>query len=249
MIVDDESHVRTRLRRLLADHPSIQVMGECANGIEAVQQIAATHPDIVFLDIQMPGLDGFEVLGSLNMERMPIVVIVTAFDQHAIQAFEMNAIDYVLKPIDPARFAVAVERTIQRLVESRANPNSFADPTIVGLNQLNRPVGRLLVKSNGAHQVLLTSDIVWIQAADKYVKIHSALATFTCRVTMRELESRLDAANFVRVHRSTMVNINSIQEIKSHSHGDFDIILDNGAKVTLSRSYKAAFDARFHIGL
>lgn len=249
IIVDDEPHVRRRILLLLQDTRAIDVIGECANGVEAVTSIAELRPDIVFLDIQMPGLDGFDVLRSLPPELIPVIVFVTAFDRYAIKAFEVNAVDYVLKPIDRERFGVAVGRAIDRAKQQRKDRSPESNRVRQFLHDYQQPCQRLLVKVRGSHHVLNVPEINWIEAADKYVRLHTDSESFLCRQTMNEMETKLVQSGFVRIHRSTLVNLRSIKEVKPNLHGDYKIVLNGGAVLALSRSYKPGFDSQFEVGL
>ena len=256
LIVDDEAHARNRVRQLLSTHESVSVVGEAKDGFEAVDLVQKLQPDVVFLDVQMPGRDGFDVLKQLH-DSMPAIVFVTAFDEYAIKAFEFNAIDYVLKPIDRQRFDEALGRAIERIQFQRdingesqsqladADPVSIAPDAglIDGPTSNNQ---RLLVKTQGVYRIVEVCNILWIEAADKYVHLHTPDQMFTCRHTMRELESKLNSNMFVRVHRSSIVNIDAIAEIQPHFHGDFKIVLNNQTVLTLSRSYRQAFESKFH---
>ena len=249
LVVDDEEHVRARITDLLGSFSTVKVIGECSNGLQAVEMIGTLRPELVFLDIQMPLLDGFDVVHALDPSVVPVVVFITAFDEHAIRAFDVNAVDYVLKPIDEARFAKAVARSVQRVCNKRSNQDaSVTDATTVS-DQLQRPCKRLLVKKQDSHLVIKTQDIEWIEAADKYVRLHTNDAIFTSRQTMKELESKLDGNEFMRIHRSVIVNLSEIKEIQPHFHGEFRIIISNGTALPLGRSYRQAFNARFQSGL
>lgn len=247
IVVDDESHVRTRLVDLLSEFPSLKLVGECGNGIEAVKTISSLQPDLAFLDIQMPNLDGFDVLHSLDPADIPVVVFVTAFDQHAIKAFEVNAVDYVLKPIDEARFSIAVNRSIKRVLDIRNGLDRSFNSHSKFAEQLHRPCRRLLVKTNGKHLVVKTQEIEWIEAADKYVRLHTKTKSYTCRNSMRELESKLDCEEFIRIHRSAIVRIGAIKEIQPYFHGEFKVVIEDGTALPLGRSYKQAFHTRFQL--
>lgn len=248
LVVDDEEHVRTRLTDLLNGFSSVNVIGECSDGMQAVEMIGALQPELVFLDIQMPMLDGFDVIHALDSPVVPVVVFVTAFDEHAIRAFDVNAVDYVLKPIDEARFAKAVARSVQRVGGKRASGNvAGADATAVA-RQLQRPCKRLLVKKQDSHLVIRTEEIEWIEAADKYVRLHTKKATYTSRQSMKELETKLDSNEFMRIHRSVIVNVSEVIEIQPHFHGEFRIIISNGTALPLGRSYRNAFNDRFQSG-
>lgn len=258
MIVDDEAHARARIRQLLEHKQGVQVIGEAVDGFAAVELIQNLRPQIVFLDVQMPGRDGFEVLRLLG-NNAPSIVFVTAFNEYAIKAFEFNAIDYVLKPIDRHRFENAVNRACQRIEQVKrdstddstpaGNLDLDSDPSAIGqAGLIDGPSKsqRLLVKTQGVYRIVDVNQIQWIEAADKYVRLHTSDQVFTCRHTMRELETNLDQDLFVRVHRSSIVNIAAIAEIQPHFHGDFKIVLTDQTVLTLSRSYRPTFESKFH---
>jgi two-component system LytT family response regulator len=239
LIVDDEPLSRERIRMLLARHPQVQVIGECADGGEAVAAIRAQAPDLVFLDIQMPELDGFEVLEQLEGTRMPAVIFVTAYDAYAIRAFEVNAIDYLLKPVDPARFAAALERVI------RARPDEVVERVLSVVESMKRPRYRtrfVVRDSNGAF-FLPAEAVTWLEAADNYVRLHTDDASYLLRETLKGIEASLDPERFVRVHRSAMVNLEKIARVEPWARGEYAIVLGNGTRLTSSRAYGGAFRA------
>ena len=250
LVIDDEALVRTQLLELLKSFSTLKIIGECSNGIEAVEAIALRRPDLIFLDIEMPVLGGFDVLHALDPAEIPVVVFVTAYDQHAVRAFDVNAVDYVLKPIDEVRLALAVKRALQRIdkrqsttgVEHAVNPAEASA-------MLPVPCQRILVKNKGSYHVLKTSKITWIEAADKYVRLHVGSETYLLRFTMNEIAAKLDQNEFVRIHRSVTVNLNAIKAVEPHFHGDYKIILHDDTALPLGRSYKTAFSAKFELGL
>ena len=254
LIVDDEAHARSRVRQLLENRDSLSITGEAKDGFEAVEMINQCHPDVIFLDVQMPGRDGFEVIRHLG-DYIPAIVFVTAFDEYAIKAFDCNAIDYVLKPIDRQRFDEAVDRVFERVQQRKkidsgsVSDSILKDSNIAQAGLIDSSASknqRLLVKTQGIYRIIEVSQLLWIEAADKYVRLHTQDQVFTCRHTMRELESKLDPSSFVRIHRSSIVNIEAIAEIQPHFHGDFKIVLSNQTVLTLSRSYRQTFESKFH---
>lgn len=249
LIVDDEEHVRARISDLVKSYSSIQVIGECADGLQAVTMVGDLRPDLLFLDIQMPVLDGFDVVHALDPSIVPVVVFVTAYDEHAIKAFDVNAVDYLLKPIDEARFAKAVARSIQRIGVKRSTGNLDTNGLTLASNPMQRHCKRLLVKKKDSQLVIKTEEIKWIEAADKYVRIHTSTETYTSRHSMRALESKLDPEEFMRVHRSAIVNLSEVTEIQPHFHGELRLILTDGTALPLGRSYKQKFNTRFQSGL
>jgi two-component system LytT family response regulator len=239
LIVDDEHLARERLRALLEAEPDIEIVGECADGREAVAAIERDTPDLLFLDVQMPELDGFEVLAAVETPRLPLVVFVTAFNQHALRAFEVHALDYLLKPFDRERFQLAMSRVRTRFEESQTGAiNQRLTALLADLKPEPRTADRLVVKSSGRVVFLKAADVDWIEAADNYVSLHIGQESHMLRETMSSLEARLDPAQFLRVNRSTMVNIDRVKELQPMFHGDYTVILRNGARLTLSRGYR-----------
>lgn len=256
VIVDDEPLARRGLRLRLAGEADIEIVGECSNGDEAVRVIAAERPDLVFLDVQMPGTDGFGVLRRLPLSSLPMVVFVTAYDHYAISAFETNAVDYLLKPVEEARLRQALFR-IRETARARAAARQRDHllnllGTVTGQPELTleqaladgaalpdprRPV-RLAIRDGGRTVLVEESDIDWIDAAGDYMCIHAGGATHILRGTLRELEAKLDGNRFARIHRSTIVNVDRVRELRPHINGEYFLTLDGGHEVKLSRSYR-----------
>jgi two-component system LytT family response regulator len=244
VIVDDEPLARQNLRVLLKDDPEIEIVGECGSGHEAVKAIRAQSPDLLFLDIQMPEMNGFEVLMEIDAERMPAIVFVTAFDQYALKAFEVHALDYLLKPFDDRRFEKAL-RQAKKQVEQR-EINSLSQKLFALMEdrqgeQANNPkasgfLTRLMIKSTGRVFFLKVDEIDWIGADDYYVKLHVGRKSHLLRETMNELESKLDPEKFLRIHRSAIVNLDRVKEMHPHFNGDYVVILMDGTQLKLSRS-------------
>jgi two-component system, LytTR family, response regulator len=243
LIADDEPLARERLASLLAGESDVEVVGECANGLEAVAAIQEKTPDLVFLDVQMPELDGFGVLSALEGESRPAIVFVTAHDRFALKAFEVHAIDYLLKPFDRERFKKALDRAREQL--SRRDSGEIEQKMtalIAGLRNEPKQLDRIPVKSSGRVVLVKTSEIDWIEAADNYVNLHTGKEAHLHRETMTALEQKLPASKFLRISRSTMVNVDRIKELQPMFHGDYTIILQNGTKLTLSRGYREALN-------
>ncbi len=254
VIVDDEPLARKGLQLRLAAHKDVEVIAECVNGREALEVIARDGPDLVFLDIQMPGMNGFDVISNLQQDNMPLIVFVTAFDQYAIEAFDVHAVDYLLKPIDEDRLAAAVARARVHLetAEVISEKQRLLELIISITGKSERAVGELLEQSDGAKAypdkiaikdagevtLVATTDIDWVDAAGDYMCVHANDQTHVMRITMKELEAQLDPASFQRVHRSTIVNLDRVHKVCSHMNGEFHLILNNGATVKMSRSYK-----------
>lgn len=244
LIVDDEPPARERLRQLLRDEPRVELLGECANGREAVDAIRAQHPDLVLLDIQMPGLNGFGVLEELGAATPPAVIFVTAYDRFALQAFEVHAVDYLLKPFDRERFQTALRRAITRLEQRDAGDlNQRIRDLLADLKPGSAPVQRLAVRSTGRVVFVKVEDIDWVESADNYVNLHVGHEAYLHRETMNALEQSLPAQTFMRISRSTIVNVDRIKELQPMFHGDYTVILRNGVRLTLSRGYRDKLQA------
>ncbi len=233
ILVDDEPLAREKLRGFLESEPDFEVIAECRDGAEALSTIESEKPDLVFLDVQMPELDGFEVLDRLGREHLPTVIFVTAYDQYALRAFEVHAVDYLLKPFDRERFrsALARAREQQKAAENREKLRALLD-------ERAKYPDRMEVKTSGRVVLLRVEEIDWIDAAGNYVKIHAGGESLTMRETMGRIEQRLDPRLFMRIHRSTIVNIERIRELQQQFHGDYLVVLKNGQRLTLSRSYR-----------
>jgi two-component system LytT family response regulator len=239
LIVDDEALARQRLRQLLEAEPEIEIIGECADGREAVAAIRGTSPDLVFLDVQMPELDGFGVLEALASQPMPLIVFVTAYDKFALRAFEVHAVDYLLKPFDRERFQAALRHALEQARNKAAGLHT--QPQAAVLTQLRphtQPLDRLAVKT-GPHIVWVPlDDIDWIESADNYVELHTGPSSHLLRETLNALEERLPPEKFVRISRSAMVNPQRIKALRRLLYGGYEIRLLTGATLTLSRRYR-----------
>ena len=239
LIVDDEPLARERLRKLLQDEPEIELVGECADGVDAVNTIQKLLPDLVFLDVQMPELDGFGVVAKIDAARMPAIVFVTAHDKFALKAFEVHALDYLLKPFDRERFQIALRRAVNHI--HRGQPKELGerlDSLMAELKGKSKPAERLTVKTGGRIFFLKTETIDWIEASDNYVNLHAGNESHLLRETMAALEARLSPDIFLRISRSTIVNVERIQELQPMFHGEYVVILRNGTRLTLSRGYR-----------
>ena len=262
LIVDDEAFARQRVRRLLAGERDITIVAECVGGQEAVAAIAEHAPDLVFLDVQMPRLDGFGVLRAIEAPRAPLVIFVTAFDEHALRAFDVHALDYLLKPVDPERFRLALERARAQIgqataAERHARLVAFlgqmdgaarggmvrqgdAMPTETAIPSSDR----LLIKEDGRMFFLKAVDIDWIESFGNYARVHVGPRKHLIRETMTSIEKRLDAAGFARIHRSTIVNLDRIQEMQAWFSGEYIVRLNDGTKLKLSRWYRDKLEQR-----
>lgn len=239
LIVDDEALARERLRQLLESEPEIEIIGECADGRAAVDAIRKHSPDLIFLDVQMPELDGFAVLEAVGTERLPVIVFVTAHDKFALRAFDVHAVDYLLKPFDRERFQAALRRALEQVSQRGAGA---MDRRISALLAELRPpptaLERLAVKSGGRVVLVKTEDVDWIEAADNYVELHAGKETHLLRETLSALEEQLAPKKFIRISRSIIVNADRIKELEPLFHGEYQVTLSNGVKLTLSRGYR-----------
>ena len=240
LIVDDESFARKGLRTLLRDDADITIVGEAANGRKAVAAIRELRPSLVFLDVQMPELDGFGVIDEVGVDKMPATIFVTAYDQYALAAFEVHAVGYLLKPFDRERFARELQNVKKRLARpTDAGLGADAAKMLEALRGPRRYTDRLLVNTDGRIIIVKTADIRWIEAADNYVRLHVAGTGHLLHESMRALEERLDPHRFVRVHRSAIVNVDWIKEIQPWYAGALIVILQGGERLTVSRSFRA----------
>ena len=239
LIVDDEPNARDWVRKQLADQPDVEVVGECGDGLAAVKAIEDIRPDLVFLDVQMPGLDGFGVLDMLGPERTPAVVFVTAYDQYAVRAFDANALDYILKPFGRERVREALQRARNRLGADLPEPvRRRVESFLAEVPPEREPLRWLLVRQHGKSVFVRTQDIDWIEAARNNVKLHVGKETHVFRETMNALETKLDPALFLRIHRSTIVNLNRAREVHPWFNGEVALVLADGTRLTVGGSYR-----------
>jgi len=232
VVVDDEPLARSNLTVLLRLDPDIEVVGECGSGVDAPAAIRAAKPDLVFLDVQMPECDGFDVLELLGKDVPPAIVFVTAYDQYALRAFETGALDYLMKPFDNARFDLALDRAKQKIALARNLPQKLE---------------RLAIKSAGQVSFLRFSEIDWIEAADYYACLHAGQRTHMLRRSIAELEQDLDPTIFCRIHRSTIVNLDRIRGLNLNEDGDYEVLLENQTRLRLSRSYRKQLQSRMGV--
>jgi two-component system LytT family response regulator len=239
LLVDDEPLARSMLREMLQGDPHVDIIGESCNGREALEAIELHSPDLLFLDVQMPEVGGFEVLSSLGNRPLPHVIFVTAYDQYAVRAFEVHALDYLLKPFDQERFDVSWRRAKEQIMRER---NGGTDQRILALLEElkagNKYLERLVIKAAGRIYFLEINEIDWIEAEGNYVSVHSAKKTHLLRETISSLEAQLDPKQFVRIHRSSIIRIDRIQELQPWFHGEYRIILHDGTQLTLSRNHR-----------
>ena len=241
IIVEDEPLARERMLNLLETDDDIEVCAECGDGRSAVEKITALEPDLVFLDIQMPELDGFGVLAELSLPRLPAVVFVTAYDQFALKAFEVHAVDYLLKPFDRERFREALQRAKARVASTQSTPaDEGLRALIADLRPESKAVQKIAIKSTGRVTFVKVEDIDWVEAADNYVNIHAGTASHLIRETMTSLSARLPAEKFVRINRSCIVNLERVKELQPMFHGEYTVFLNDGTKLVLSRNYRGS---------
>jgi two-component system LytT family response regulator len=236
VLADDEVLARQKLRQLLRQEADVEIVGECASAGETIELVRATRPSLLFLDIRMPGMDGFDVVGEIETQRvpMPAIVFTTAYDQYALRAFEVHAVDYLLKPFTPERLSAAVQRVRERLVPAGQQPHANGKEHKTG-----RYTTRIVFKSRGRILFLHVSEIRWIGAEENYVRLCTDRETHLLRETMAHLEERLDPHMFLRVHRSYIVNLQYVKEVRTEHDGESAVIMLDGQRIAMSRSYKS----------
>lgn len=239
LIIDDEPPARSVIRKMLTEDTEIEVVGECSNGIEAFETIRRLSPDLLFLDIEMPEMDGFALLESFDEGKHPAVIFVTAYNQYAVRAFDVSAVDYLLKPFDHERLARALERAKINLREKSDEERS--EKVLELLRQLNAKdenLDRFVIKKNGRVLLVPGADIDWVEASGNYVLLHVGREKHLIRETMKGIEKRLDPQKFLRIHRSTIVNIDCVKELQVHFNGEHLVVLKTGEELILSRRYR-----------
>lgn len=237
LVVDDEPLARRRIQKMLRGNSDIEIIGECANGRDAIRAIRDQLPDLVFLDVQMPETDGFAVIEALDSAHLPFVIFVTAYDQYALRAFEVYALDYLLKPFDRGRFEKALQRAKERIRnEKSGNLGERALALLEEIKARSSCLERLVIKSGGRVFFLKTEEIDWVEAEGKYVRLHVDKDSYLLREAISSLESQLDPKKFLRIHRSTIVNIDRIKELEPWFHNEYRVILRDGTQLMLSRS-------------
>jgi two-component system LytT family response regulator len=248
LIVDDEPLARKRIRRMLSGEADITVVGECADGLSAVSAINELSPDLVFLDVQMPEMNGLEVIRAVGPRRLPALIFVTAYDTYALQAFEAEALDYLLKPFDPMRFHETLQRVRRRLGEQGGDDISEQIRQLASRFGAEQKFLRRLVVKTGERVLLLNvGEVDWLEAAGNYVCVHVGKQSYIVRDSLANLESHLDPAHFARTHRSTVVNLDRIRELRPHWHGDYRLTLQSGQVLQLSRRYRLALTEKLGI--
>lgn len=239
LIVDDEALARKRIKSLLAKDPGIEVIGECSDGQIAVEAIRALAPDLVFLDVQMPVMNGFDVIRSIGSEQMPAIIFVTAYDKYALEAFEVHAVDYLLKPFNRARFEKTV--THAKTLVDRLQGGAFNGQLLTLLGSLQRKheiPERFMIKSAGRIVFLRAEDIDWMDTVGNYVRLHAGRDSHLMRETMNGMELKVDPQKFLRIHRSTMVNIDRVKELQPWAKGEYLVIMRDGTRLNMSRRYR-----------
>ena len=245
IIADDEPLAREKIRNLLEEDPDIELIGECADGIETVTAIRNQQPDLVFLDVQMPELDGFGVLKALRHSNMPTLIFVTAYDQYALRAFEVHALDYLLKPFDRERFQKALQRAKEHIRKEKSGEVNEKLLTLLqdlksekSNHHERKYLERLVIKAGGRVTFLKTEEIDWIEAAGNYIRLYIGKDSHLLRDTMNNIQTKLDPEKFLRIHRSTILKIDRIKELQPWYHGEYVVTLENGKQLTSSRSYR-----------
>ena len=244
LIVDDEPLARDGLRLMLGTLPDVDVVGEAGEGTAAVQAIRTLRPDVVLLDVQMPGQSGFDVVERVAPDHLPLVVFVTAYDEHALRAFQVHAFDYLLKPVSQARLAEALLRVradMMRGAPARERVLDVVDAVRIGAGErtaTRRYTARFAVRDRDRYVLVRTADVDWIDAAANYVRLNTRGRALLLRMTLSEIEGRLDPAVFTRIHRSTIVNTTRVQEIRPDPHGDYEVVLTDGRTLRMSRTFR-----------
>lgn len=244
LIVDDEPLARRTLRDLLVADPEVEIIGECGSGLEAVKFIHQQIPDLLFLDIQMPGLNGFEALAQVEHELIPAIVFVTAYDRYALKAFDLHALDYLLKPFTDQRFAEALRQAKSHVGMRELNRLSQSLLALLreqtGAESVNVKrkgfLNRFMIKSGGRVSFVKADEVDWIAADDYYIKLHVGAKTHLLRLSMNELEEKLDPKRFLRIHRSTIINFERVKELQQNPNGEYAVVLKDGTELKLSRS-------------
>jgi len=239
VIADDELLARKFIRRMLKQDPEAEIVAECSNGAEAVATIRKEKPDLVFLDVQMPEMDGFAVLDAVRLDHLPEIVFTTAYESYAIRAFELHALDYLLKPFDQVRFKAALKYAKERFHSQHEEDKRLQVGSLLeSIRAQQEYLDRIIIRADGRITFLHTREIDWIEADDKYVHLHTGKGARMVRQTLSTMEEELDPKKFIRVHRSAIVNLDRIKELQPLFNGEHSLILENGAKLTLSRKYR-----------
>lgn len=248
LIVDDEPLARDRIRELLKEHPEVEIIGEARNGQEAIASVTNHNPDLVFLDVQMPDLDGFSVLQNLKTDQLPLIIFVTAYDQHALRAFDVHAVDYLMKPFDRQRFAEAVEQAKVFMKGAKEPDTTRILNMLQELRTGARHLERFAVKNGETVFFVRAEDVDAIEAQGNYVRLNLAGSSHLLRDTLNNIEAQINPRMFVRIHRRTIVNIDRVKEVQTWARGEYRVVLSTGAHYTLSRSYRQHFEKFIKLG-
>jgi len=239
VVADDEMLARKFIRRMLKQDPEVEIVAECGNGAETVAMIRKEKPDLVFLDVQMPEMNGFAVLDAVKLDHLPEIIFTTAYESYAIRAFELHALDYLLKPFDQVRFKAALKYAKERFHSHHEEEKRLQIGTLLeSIRAQQQYLDRVIIRTDGRITFLQTREIDWLEADDKYVHLHTGKGTRMVRQTLSAMEEQLDPRKFVRVHRSAMVNTDRIKELQPLFNGEHSLILEDGTRLTLSRKYK-----------
>jgi two-component system LytT family response regulator len=248
LIVDDEPLARDRIREMLKEHPEVEVIAEARNGQEAIEAVANQNPDLVFLDVQMPDLDGFSVLQNLEAEKIPLIIFVTAYDQHALRAFDVHAVDYLTKPFDRKRFAEAVDHAKVYMKGTKEPDTARILSMLQEIRAGERYLERFAIKNGETVFFVRAEDVDAIEAQGNYVRLSLAGASHLLRDTLNNVESQINPRMFVRIHRRTIVNIDRVKEVQTWARGEYRVVLFTGAHYTLSRGYRQHFEKFIKLG-
>lgn len=239
ILVDDEEHARDRLSYMLRELDEVALVGVCKNGLEAIEAIEEHQPELLFLDIEMPEVNGFDVLNNMDVEKMPVVIFVTAFSEYAVKAFEVNALDYIHKPFDKARLVQAVEKARKSLDSyDEKEMRTKIEQLLKGQTETEQLIERFIIKSGGNIYIIRVNEVLWIEASGNYVNIVTEKKKHLLRSTMSGLKSKLEEDTFFQIHRSTIVNLDHVERVEEWSYGDYKVIMKNGEELKMSRNYK-----------
>lgn len=248
LIVDDEPLARDRIREMLKEHPEVEVIGEARNGQEAIDSVTHHNPDLVFLDVQMPDLDGFDVLQNLKAEQIPLVIFVTAYDHHALRAFDVHAVDYLTKPFDRKRFAEAIDHAKVFMKGAKEPDTARILSMLQEIRAGARYLERFAIKNGETVFFVRAEDVDAIEAQGNYVRLNLAGSSHLLRDTLNNIESQINPRMFVRIHRRTIVNIDRVKEVQTWARGEYRVVLVTGAHYTLSRGYRQHFEKFIKLG-
>lgn len=245
-LVEDEPLAREKLRTMLRKDSELEIVGEAANGKQAVEGIEEHRPDLLFLDVQIPGMDGFRVLETLKIDKLPVIIFVTAYNQYALKAFEFYALDYLLKPFDRQRLTKAVDRAKTQIRKDRGTKlNEGILELLRELKEKPKHMSRIAIRADGRVFFVKAEEIDWIGAEGNYVSLHLGKDSYLLRETITNMEGQMDPARFLRIHRSTIVNIDRVKELQPWFHGEYRVLLRDGTQLVLSRSYRDRFHETF----